>query len=177
MNQKILSQFIRGVLHSSLLNEDDVLKKLKSDVVTQDYMNSGKIHDRDIMEFLKLIKKNLNLDIVKFLGQGAFGYAFLTSDNKTVKLTRDSSEAVEGNKIRNSNSKHFPRIHNILKVKVGNDEDRPIDVYIIVKDHILQNQSFVHFMMGMNSKLEEIYRFFLRKYENRKELYFPPSFF
>ncbi len=130
------------------INEDDehfqniqssIQNKLKNNSGT--YHQNGKLEKRELQEYLKVLYKQHGIKPVKFLGAGFHGYAFLTEDGRTLKITTDKTEAVEANKIKGSNAKHFQKIYNIFKIKVGDGKDK--DVYALLKEHILQNESLI----------------------------------
>ncbi len=153
--ERELSEMIRGVLRKSLLNEDEehfqnmqssIEDKLKDS--SSAYAKNGKLAKREIQEYLKVLYKQYGIKPVKFLGAGYHGYAFLTDDGKTLKITRDKTEAVEANKIKNSNAKHFQKIYNIFKIKVGDGKTE--DIYALLKEHILQNKSLIKQLIELN---------------------------
>lgn len=109
------------------------------------------IYKKSISRYLNVIKNKLHLNPVKLLGKGNFGIAFLTSDNKTVKITTDKSEVVEAKKYMGKNVHHIPNVYNVLKLKVDDNND----VYVIVKEFILQNKKYVHFLYDLQRKWEE----------------------
>lgn len=58
-----------------------------------------------------------NRKIVKFLGSGEHGNAYLTDDNKVVKVTTDLSEYSESRKLLNVNAKHIAKIYDCFIVE------------------------------------------------------------
>lgn len=60
--------------------------------------------------------ENTGREIVKFLGSGEHGNAYLTNDNKVVKVTTDLSEYSESRKLINVNAKHIAKIYDCFIV-------------------------------------------------------------
>ncbi len=158
-----LSQFIRGVLRSSLLNEDDDFSHLQKQIYDKGSKNNGELYDREIQVYLKALKDKFGIIPKQYLGSGNFGYAFLSTDGQTIKITSDKSEVVEARKWKDANPKHLPKVFNIIKIKVG-DQNRngAEDVYVIVKEHILQNPGFIKVIDSFEEtfdKLLSLYHF------------------
>lgn len=76
-------------------------------------------------EMLQKLYEKYN--IIKFLGSGWFGAAFLTNDNKVVKITTDDAEVKFYINKRKQNLKHFVKIYEIKDYK---------GYYIILKDYV-----------------------------------------
>lgn len=129
------------VLLENALSDIDVVKS------SARYQDSDKIYGRPIGAYLDLLQTKYGFHFKKFLGGGEFGVAFLTDDNKTVKITRDRSEVVEAFKYKNSHitAIHLPKVYNTMKLKVGTGEDATT-IYVIVKDFILQNPALVNLL-------------------------------
>ena len=53
----------------------------------------------DGSNLVDLIKKNLNISSLKFIGKGEFGDAYDIGGNKVLKITKDKSEAINSMKI------------------------------------------------------------------------------
>lgn len=58
-----------------------------------------------------------NRKIVSFLGSGGHGNAYLTDDNKVVKVTTDLSEYSESRKLLNVDAKHIVKIYDCFIVE------------------------------------------------------------
>ncbi len=142
--------------NSAEMNEDDNWDNLKSKA---DIFHRG-FYQRPLSVFLDILKNKLNLDIQSYLGDGSWGVAFKTSDNKTVKITGDKSEAVEALKIKNNNLKHIPEIYAVHKLEIKNN----LDVYVIIKDFTLQNKKFKKFLYDLFAHLNGLVNMFRDEY-------------
>ena len=58
-----------------------------------------------------------NHKIVSFLGSGEHGNAYLTDDNKVIKVTTDKSEYFESRKLVGKNPTHLPKIYDCYVVE------------------------------------------------------------
>lgn len=91
----------------------------------------------DFDEAKKFIKKWLDIDIVKTLGDGTNGIVFLTSDNKAIKLTKSKREAEFWSKLVGVKSDYTPDIYFVKQCGANRRE-----IYIILReplDEILKN--------------------------------------
>lgn len=129
----------------------------------------GKLYKREIQLYMKALKEKFGIEPQRFLGAGDFGFAFLSTDNKTIKITSDKSEVVEAQKWKDKNPEHLPKIFNIIKVKVGNGHD---DAYIIVKEFILHNPGFMNIVKGLEKQLS----YYLNDYHMKQGVHVFPFF-
>lgn len=91
----------------------------------------------DFDEAKKFIKKWLDIDIVKTLGDGTNGIVFLTSDNKAIKLTKSKREAEFWSKLVGVKSDYTPDIYFVKQCGANRRE-----IYVILReplDEILKN--------------------------------------
>lgn len=104
-----------------------------------------------LYEILKSIKNKFGFKIKKFLGKGAYGYAFLTDDNKVLKITKDHTEALAMIRFKNLNSVHFPKVYSINKIKIGLDKE----YFIILKEFIFHNQKYANNIKQITQLLQD----------------------
>ena len=78
---------LRNIIYNSLLESID-FNSLQNDAENSRGMNAGKLYKKEIQEYLKIISSKLNIKPQKFIGAGHFGFAFLSTDNKTIKITK-----------------------------------------------------------------------------------------
>ncbi len=133
-----------------LMLEDEDFNDIQQSVYASHKYQDGKMYKREIKLYLKALNEKFGIIPKKFLGAGDFGFAFLTQDNKTVKITSDKSEVVEAKKWMDKNPEHLPKIYNLIKIKVGNGQD---DAYAIVKEFVLQNKSFITLINNLQQEL------------------------
>lgn len=138
--------------HLKQLFEDVDFYGLQATVDQDGGINSGKLYKRQVQDYLRVLYNKLGVKPVKFLGAGHFGFAFLTDEGQTIKITSDKSEVVEAKKWMDKNPEHLPKIFNVFKIKVG---DGSVEVYAIVKEYILQNNSFIKLIKNLESELDD----------------------
>lgn len=163
---------LRNIIYNSLLESID-FNSLQNDAENSRGMNAGKLYKKEIQEYLKIISSKLNIKPQKFIGAGHFGFAFLSTDNKTIKITIDKSEVVESKKWMNNKPEHLPEIFNIYKIGVNNKQN---DVYVIVKEYILQNKNFIKLLKDMEVSLDEaLGNYYQTQQNNNVSSFFPYS--
>lgn len=82
-----------------------------------------------VMEF----SKKTPYKVTKFIGSGEHGDAYLTKDDKVVKITTDKSEYDESRKLLGKNPTHLPIIYDCFSVE-SKRLTRPL--WIIVLEHL-----------------------------------------
>ena len=85
------------------------------------------------MEF----SKKTPYKVTKFIGSGEHGDAYLTEDDKVVKITTDKSEYDESRKLMGKNPTHLPIIYDCFVVE-SKRIVRPL--WIIVLEHLEHNR-------------------------------------
>lgn len=85
------------------------------------------------MEF----SKKTPYKVIKFIGSGEHGDAYLTEDDKVVKITTDKSEYDESRKLMNKDSLHLPTIYDCFTVE-SKRLTRPL--WIIVLEYLKHNR-------------------------------------
>lgn len=82
-------------------------------------------NEKELMEFAQNVLKGFgykNLNLKNLGDSGANGNAFLTSDNKVLKITKDASEAINADNIsKMSNLKHFIKYFKVKRVDIPDD--------------------------------------------------------
>lgn len=86
-----------------------------------------------VMEF----SKKTQYKVTKFIGSGEHGDAYLTEDDKVVKITTDKSEYDESRKLLNKKPIHLPTIYDCFSVE-SKRLTRPL--WIIVLEHLRHNR-------------------------------------
>jgi len=66
--------------------------------------------------YIDRISKKFNTSIVKKLGMGAFGIAYLTKNNKVLKVTTDQNEAKNVLALKNKKFKHFLNYYDVFSL-------------------------------------------------------------
>lgn len=162
----LVRQHIRNLLKRTVLQDD--YNQLQKQVDSTVHFHGGQLYGRQIQNYLQVLSEKLGIKIIKYLGAGQFGFAFLTDDMKTVKITMDKSEVVEAKKLMSLKPKHLPMVFNVLKLKVNNSDE---DVYVIVKEYILQNPQYVKMLDIMDENIDKYYDFF--RQESLKPIFLP----
>jgi hypothetical protein len=85
------------------------------------------------MEF----SKKTPYKVTKFIGSGEHGNAYVTDDDKVVKITTDKSEYDESRKLLGKNPVHLPKIYDCFSVE-SKRIVRPL--WIIVLEHVEHNR-------------------------------------
>ncbi len=75
--------------------------------------------------------KMANETIVKMLGKGNFGEAYLSDNNNVYKITSDNCEALLAIKIKDSPSEYFAKVHEVKKIG--------LDAYLIKQEYVDHN--------------------------------------
>jgi hypothetical protein len=104
-----------------------------------------------------------NRKIVSFLGSGEHGNAYLTDDDKVVKVTTDLSEYSESRKLLNANPIHLPKIYDCYvveskKLKRELPNLRGMWVILLEKvnhDEIKQKELFYGLMEAFEEQFDE----------------------
>lgn len=94
-----------------------------------------------VMEF----SKKTPYKVTKFIGSGEHGDAYLTEDDKVVKITTDKSEYDESRKLLNTRPTHLPIIYDCFSVE-SKRLIRPL--WIIVLEHLEHNRNEQEFLFG-----------------------------
>lgn len=104
-----------------------------------------------------------NRKIVSFLGSGDHGNAYLTDDDKVIKITTDFSEYVESKKLIGLNPKHLIKIYNscvIKSDKLKRELPELNGLWIILQekvnhDEIIQKELFYGLTEAFEKKFNE----------------------
>ena len=148
----------------------NIIKQNLKKSILEDYSNfdkevGKKLFNRKISIFLKNIDEKFGIKFKKFLVSSYYGFAFLSKDNKTIKITTDKTEAIMAKKLMNNDFKHLPKVYNIYKINISNSNL----AYVIVKDHILQNKDFINLLIELGSEL----KVFLKLFQKEENYNFP----
>ncbi len=105
-----------------------------------------------LAKILKAVVQKTGIKPVKFLGKGSFGFAFLTADGKTMKLTKDQHEVQMAFKILKLNSIHFPKIYDVFKLKL----DNMFDGFVIIKDYVFHNEKYTDSINSLRKQFRNV---------------------
>lgn len=105
-----------------------------------------------VMEF----SKKTPYKVTKFIGSGEHGDAYLTEDDKVVKITTDKSEYDESRKLLNKKPTHLPIIYDCFSVE-SKRLTRPL--WIIVLEHLEHDKEKQRYLF---TKLEDAFENDLR---------------
>jgi len=75
---------------------------------------------------------------------GNYGYAFLTDDNRVIKITSDKSELVAANKIKGKRNKHIVDVYDSYKIKNK-------DIYVLVVERVDRDDRFDDLEYDLNN--------------------------
>lgn len=68
------------------------------------------------------IKKSMGVSGSKLIGKGMFGVAHDVGNNKILKITKDKSEAVNANRVKNKKNKHIANVFNVKSITKNKKE-------------------------------------------------------
>jgi hypothetical protein len=102
----------------------------------------------------KKILTRLGFKKSKELGSGFFGHAFDVGDNKVMKITKDKSEAVNSNKIKDKKMNHIANIYDVKQITIRNSI-----YYIIILEKLKTTINF--------QKIYDDLSNFIDKYRNK----------
>ena len=109
------------------------------------YSKSENIEDFADLYIDKIAKK-LNVRLIKKLGMGSFGIAYLVDNDKVIKVTSDKNEAENARKLIDQDLIHFLNYHDVFEITLdGMDFSTPDDsmrdvkfseLYFILMDYV-----------------------------------------
>jgi hypothetical protein len=117
-----------------------------------EYKNRGRA-SLDIEDFSDLyiddVAKKFNTSVVKKLGMGSFGIAYLTKNNKVLKVTTDRNEAKNVLTLKEKTFKHFLNYYGVFEMTLDGEKIKSVKpsdirsypknkktVYFILMDYI-----------------------------------------
>lgn len=80
-----------------------------------------KLTYKDHLPLIEKIATKLNLKVIKLLGKGANGIAYLIDGGRVLKITTDASEVLESYKIVGKNTTHIAKIFSVFKLNTKID--------------------------------------------------------
>src|SRR5690554_3587005 len=117
--------------------------------LSPNYIGENKVIELDDI-VLNKIKKELNVNILKYLKSGEYGDAYNIGNNKVLKLTTDKSEALESQKIKGKINKHLADIYNVYEVNytIAGDNKK---IYVILLEFLdVDKDRFTDYIKNIN---------------------------
>lgn len=99
----------------------------------------------------KKFAEETNRKIVEFLGSGAHGNAYLTNDNKVIKITTDKSEYDESRKLLNKNTVHLAKVYDCYVVeskKLKRELPNLRGMWVILLEYVESNRNEHEFLFN-----------------------------
>lgn len=162
-----LRSYIQELLRESFMDIEEDLAGTKNNQFTNKSVKAkeqgfgrhkiGEFSQVRIAKILKFVIQTYGYKIIKFLGKGDMGAAFLTDQKHVLKITVDKAEVVAMQKIQKVNSVHLPKVYRISKIK---STDRT-DLFVIEKDYAYNNEQ-------LQAKIDQFihqYRSYIYSYE------------
>lgn len=105
----------------------------------------------------RTIMSKYNIDLVRRIGSGSEGVAYLTSDNKVLKITGSETATYTAHHMIGKNYKHLVNVYKIYKLPMYDDTQEPY--YGILQEYVQVNPSKMEFFNTFNPYIGKIMSF------------------
>lgn len=98
------------------------------------YSGSERIEDFADL-YIERIAENLNVKLIKKLGNGYYGIAYLVNNDKVIKVTTDYQESENAKNLIGKKNKHFLNYYDVFEMTLKDSSENK-QIYYILMDYI-----------------------------------------